>query len=142
MTSDDGEHKHGFTESVRRFFWLPRQASRDAAPVRPLARVWVFVVAAGAGAAALGWGDMMVVVMFVGIVQALLDDVIKGVRHRWPAFVTALSAGWSADRLTRAVVSAPADPDWADWPGLVCGSLAAFATFVAVTHLPAGPRRA
>ncbi|MFD7003476.1 hypothetical protein ACFWA5_46350 [Streptomyces mirabilis] len=80
MTSDDGEHRHGFTESVRRFFRLPRQASRDAAPVRPLARVRVFVVAAGAGAAALDWGDMVVVVMFVGIVQALLD-VIKGVRR-------------------------------------------------------------
>ncbi|MFD9506814.1 hypothetical protein [Streptomyces mirabilis] len=38
------------------------------------------MVAAGAGAAALGWGDMVVVVMFVGIVQALLD-VIKGVRR-------------------------------------------------------------
>lgn len=116
MTSDGGEHRHGFTESVRRFFWLPRQASRDAAPVRPLARVWVFAVAAGAGAAALGWGDMVVVVMFVGIVQALLDDVTKGVRHRWPAFVAALSAGWSADRLIRAVVSAPTDPDWAGRP--------------------------
>ncbi|MER5341235.1 hypothetical protein ABT030_13020 [Streptomyces mirabilis] len=106
---------------MRRFFWLPRQASRGAAPVRPLARVWVFVVAAGAGAAALGWGDMVVVVMFVGTVQALLDDVV------------------------RAVVSAPTDPDWAewaDWPGLACGSLAAFATFVAITRLPAGLRRA
>ncbi|MFD8003102.1 hypothetical protein [Streptomyces mirabilis] len=85
---------------------------------------------------------MVVVVMFVGIVQALLDDVIKGVRHRWPAFVAALSAGWSTDRLIGAVVSSPTDPDWADWPGLACGSLAAFATFVTVTHLPAGPRRA
>ncbi|MGW1498138.1 hypothetical protein ACWCQW_06030 [Streptomyces mirabilis] len=142
MTSDSGEPRHGFTESVRRFFWLPRGASRDAAPVRPLARVWVFVVAAGAGAAALGWGDMVVVVMFAGIVQALLDDVIKGVRHRWAAFVAALSAGWSADRLITAVVSAPTDPNWTDWPGLACGSLAAFATFVAITRLPAGPRRA
>jgi hypothetical protein len=91
-------------------FRLPRQASRDAAPARPLARVWVFVVAAGAGAATLGWGDMVVVVMFVGIVQALLDDVIKGVRHRRPAFVAALSAGWSADRLIRVVVSLPPIP--------------------------------
>ncbi|QIY68303.1 hypothetical protein HEP84_02450 [Streptomyces sp. RLB1-33] len=57
---------------------------------------------------------MVAVLMFVGIVQALLDDVIKGVRHRRPAFVAALSAGWCADRLTRTVVSAPTDPDWTD----------------------------
>ncbi|MFF3145666.1 hypothetical protein ACFVRU_29090 [Streptomyces sp. NPDC057927] len=40
------------------------------------------------------------------------------------------------------MVSAPTDPGWADWPRLACGSLAAFVTFVAVTHTPAGPRRA
>ncbi|MGW4983127.1 hypothetical protein [Streptomyces mirabilis] len=76
------------------------------------------------------------------LLDVALARLIKGVRHRWPAFVAALSAGWSADRLIRAVVSAPTDPDWADWPGLACGSLAAFATFVAITRLPAGPRRA
>lgn len=139
MASDDGER--GFTESVRRFFRLPRQTPRHAAPVWPLARVWAGTAAAGAGAAALGWEDMVVVVMFVGTMNALLDDVVKGVRHRWPAFVTALPAGWSADRLTRALASAPADPDWADWPGLTCGSLAAFAAFAAVTRLPAGALR-
>ncbi|MEV0224796.1 hypothetical protein [Streptomyces sp. NPDC050704] len=139
MTSDNEEH--GFTGSVRRFFWLPRHAPRHAAPVWPLARVWLFIVAAGAGAAALGWGDLVVVLMFVGIVHALLDDVINGVRHRWPAFVAGLSAGWCVDRLAEAVLSAPADPHWADWAGLTCGSLAAFATFVAVTRLPAARLR-
>ncbi|MFF1450776.1 hypothetical protein ACFVYF_21930 [Streptomyces sp. NPDC058274] len=141
MTSDDtSDHApRGFTRSVRRFFWLPRDAPRDAAPIRPLARVWAALAVVGAGFAALGWGDMVVIVCVLGVLHALVDEVNNGVRHRWPAFVAALGAGWAVDRLVRAVTSAPTDPDWADYPGLAAGSLAAFAIFVAVTRLPGRP---
>jgi hypothetical protein len=149
MTSDDTSDAHsddisddaepGFTRSVRRLFRLPRDTPRDAAPILPLARVWAAVAVVGAGIAAIGGGDMVVVVCVLGVLHALVDEVINGVRHRWPAFAAAVGAGWAVDRLVRAVTSAPADPDWADYPGLAAGSLAAFAVFVAVTRLPGRP---
>lgn len=138
MTSDD--KARGFAERVRRFFWLPRGASRGAAPIMPLARVWAACVAVAAGAAAVGWGDMVVVLIFVGTVSALTDDVTEGVRYRWPAFVVGLLAGWGADRLVRAGTPAPADPDWADYPALAVGSLVAFVIFVGITRLPVARR--
>ncbi|MFD4627638.1 hypothetical protein [Streptomyces sp. NPDC058475] len=134
--SDDRDRRFTFIERVRRFFWLPREVPRGPAPILPLTRVWIFgVVAVGAGFAALGWGDWLYVIV-ISTVFALLDDVIEGVRHRWPAFVVALPAGWAADRLVRAVTSAPRDPDWAHYPGLVVGALVAFAVFVVITRLP------
>lgn len=139
MTSYDGDRARGFVESVRRFFWLPPGEQRDVAPVLPLARVWFFGAAAGAGAVAIGWFDVAVLVV-VGTVYALLDDVIKGVRHRWPAFVVGLGVGWSVGTLVDAGVPASVDPGWASYPGLVCGSLAAFVAFAAITRLPEVPR--
>ncbi|WP_369262293.1 hypothetical protein [Streptomyces sp. R35] len=106
----------------------------------PLARVWVACVAVAAGAAAVGWGDMVVVLIFVGTVSALTDDVTDGVRYRWPAFSVGLLAGWGADRLVRAGTPAPADPDWADYPGLAVGSLVAFVIFAVITRLPVARR--
>ncbi|WP_327431822.1 hypothetical protein [Streptomyces sp. NBC_01236] len=138
MTS--GDKARGFAERVRRFFWLPRGASRRAAPVMPLARVWVAFVAVAAGAAAVGWGDMVVVLIFVGTVSALTDDVADGVRYRWPACVVGLLAGWGAGQLVRAGTPAPADPDWVDYPALAVGSLVAFVVFAAITRLPVARR--
>ena len=138
MTSD-GSERTNFTEAVRRFFRLPAQATRDPAPVVPLARVWLIgCLAFGAGLAALGWGDELSL-MGVVTVLSLLDDVIKGVRYRWPAFGSGLLAGWAVTRLANAVIPAPDDPDWADYPGLALGTLAAFLAFAAITRLR--PRR-
>lgn len=131
--SDDGDR--GFVESVRRFFWLPREVPRDPASALPLARVGIFGVVAGAAIAAAGWGDQVVLIA-IGAVLAMVDDVIEGVRHRWPAFVGGLAAGWGADKLVRAVTSAPADPDWADYPALATGSVVALVAFAAITRLP------
>ncbi|MHB9853751.1 hypothetical protein ACSYGO_31535 [Streptomyces krungchingensis] len=132
MPDDEGR---GFAASVRRFFRWPRAVPRGPAPVVPLARVGLFGVAAGAGIAALGWGDQ-VVLMALGPVYAMADDVLKGVRHRWPGFAVGLAAGWGTVVLVRATTAVPADPDWADWPALAAGSLVALAAFVAVTRLP------
>jgi peptidoglycan/LPS O-acetylase OafA/YrhL len=135
VVSDDRYRSYTFVESVRRFFWLPREVPQAPAPALPLARVGIFNVAAGAGIAALGWGDQVVLIM-LGSMFAMVDDVIKGVRYRWPGFVVGLAAAWGADRLVRAVNSAPADPDWADYPALATGSLAALVAFAAITRLP------
>jgi hypothetical protein len=131
--SDDRDH--GFGESVRRFFWLPREVPRGPAPALPLARVGIFNVAAGAGVAAIGWGDQLVLIVVVSVF-AMVDDVIKGVRYRWPGFVVGLAAGWGAGKLVRAWASAPADPDWADYPALATASLVALVAFAAITRLP------
>jgi hypothetical protein len=74
--------------------------------------------------------------MAVFTVFAMLDDVGKGMRYRWPTFAVGLLVGWSANQLTGAGLSAPTDPDWADYPGLAFGSLVALATFAAITRLP------
>lgn len=139
VTSYDGDGDRGFVERARRFFWLPRREPRDAAPVLPLARVWLCGGAVAAGTVVIGWFDVVVLAV-VGTVFAMLDDVIKGVRHRWPAFVVGLGAGWSVGRLVGAGVPASVDPDWASYSGLVCGSLAAFVAFAAITRLPEVPR--
>jgi hypothetical protein len=133
MTSDDRDR--GFVRNVGRFVWWPRGARRVAAPIRPLARVWLFCVGTGAGAAAIGWSEGPVL-MVLGMVFALLDDVIEGVRYRWPAFVVGQLAGWHAARLVKVGTSAPADPDWADYPAVAFGTLVAIAVFAAVTRLP------
>ncbi|MCX4971306.1 hypothetical protein [Streptomyces sp. NBC_00620] len=129
------DKEHGFVESVRRFFWLPGEVPRRVSPVGPLVGGWFVFAVVGAGFIAVDWIDGFVPVV-VGTVLALLDDVIKGVRHRWPAFVIGLGVGWAVGRLVRTGVPAPADPDWASYPGLLCGSLAAFLAFAAITRLP------
>ncbi|MET7701727.1 MULTISPECIES: hypothetical protein [unclassified Streptomyces] len=132
MTSDGSER--GFVEGVRRFFRLPGQAAGDPAPVVPLAQAWLFCLAFGAFMAAIGWGDQVLVMALVTVL-ALLDDVTKGVRYRHPAFGGGLLVGWAAGRLAHAAIPAPDDPDWADYPGLAVGTLAAFVTFAAITRL-------
>lgn len=135
MTSDS--RVSTVTDGLRRFFRLPRETPRVAAPIWPLTRVWLGCVAAGAGLSALGWSEGPVL-MVVVTVYAMLDDVIQGVRSRWPAPAVGLLAGWSVDRLVGIGVPAPTDPDWADYPALALGSLAALAAFAAITRLP-GP---
>ncbi|MGW7049164.1 hypothetical protein ACWGDT_42215 [Streptomyces avermitilis] len=106
-----GGRDRGFTEGARRFFWFPRRASRGAAPLRPPAWCRLLGVARGAGAAALGWSDG-VDLMAVATVFALPDDVIKGVRHRWPAFAVGALGGWAAGRLVTGGACVSGDPGW------------------------------
>ncbi|MFC9844796.1 hypothetical protein ACFWFF_30270 [Streptomyces sp. NPDC060223] len=107
-------------------------------PIRPLVWSWFFFAAAGAGIVAVGWTEFVDLIV-LWTVLAMVDDVTKGVRNRWPAFTTALLVLWSVGRLVRRGTPAPADPDWADYPALVCGSLAALVVFAAITHVR--PRR-
>ncbi|MFE9763590.1 hypothetical protein ACFYPC_03480 [Streptomyces sp. NPDC005808] len=136
MTLDDGDR--GFVGNARRFFWFPREEPREAAPILPLAHAWLFFTAAGGGVVAVGWTEF-VDLIGVWTVLAMLDDVTKGVRHRWPAFIAGLLVFWSIGKLVRRGLPAPADPDWADYPALVCGSLAALVVFAAITRVRPRP---
>jgi hypothetical protein len=136
MTLDDEDR--GFVEGVRRFFWFPRGEPREAAPIAPLARVWFFGSAAVAGCVAVGWTGFVDFIV-IGTVFAMLEDLITGVRNRWPAFIAGLLVFWSVGKSAWRVMPAPADPDWADYPVLVCGSLAAFVVFAAITRVRPRP---
>lgn len=121
-------------EAVRRFFRLPVQATGDPVQVVPLAQGCLFCLAFGAFTSAIGWGDGGAVMAIVTAL-ALLDDVTKGVRYGWPAFWGGLLVGWAAGHLANAWIPVPGDPDWADYPALAVGTLAAFVTFAAITRL-------
>ncbi|WP_405590968.1 hypothetical protein [Streptomyces sp. NBC_01092] len=125
---------HGVVRSVRRFFRIPRGEPRHPSRVLPSLRICVFCLAVGALAAWAGW-DEGPVVMTVAAVWSMLDDVIDGVRHRWPAFAAGLAVGWSVNRLMHASLNAPDSP-WGEYPVYASTTLAALATFVAITHLP------
>jgi hypothetical protein len=129
------EERRGVVQHVRRFFRLPRGTPRGPAPARPLVHVWLFGLAAGAAATAVGWGDDGTLVMMVWAELAILDDVIAGVRHRWPAFLGSLVAGTAVNRLARAALPDFHRP-WVHYCVYAVMTLAALTTFVAVTRLP------
>lgn len=129
-----GKGKHGVVQGLRRFFWMPRGTPRGPAAAVPLLRAWLFCLAGGALSAAFGWDDGLWLMGLVAA-MAMLDDVTEGVRHRWPAFWVALVAGWAAAKLTRAAVPAAADSLWDEMSVAAVGTLAALATFVAISRL-------
>ncbi|MGI5379111.1 hypothetical protein ACQEV2_33660 [Streptomyces sp. CA-251387] len=131
-----GRAMHSAVRSVRRFFWLPGGTPRHPARPLPLLRVWLFLLAVGAGGAALGLEWEGTFAMLLGTVYAMLDDVIEGVRHRWPAFVAASSVGWAVDRLAYAAVPAVSDALWGEYAVHAVWTLACLATFVAISRLP------
>ncbi|MFI6038921.1 hypothetical protein ACIBBD_33265 [Streptomyces sp. NPDC051315] len=130
-----GEARRGFVHDVWRFFWLPRGMPRRPAPAGALLRVWLFCLVAGAVATAFGRVDHGAHVMLVVAQVAPLQDVADGVRHRWPAFLTALAAGWAVNRPAYAVLPGSHE----SW-GLYCVhalmTFATLATFAGVTRLP------
>ncbi|MFI1213377.1 hypothetical protein ACH4UV_38055 [Streptomyces sp. NPDC020802] len=132
-----GGGKHGFVRSVRRFFWLPREMPRRPSPVVPMLRVWLFALAAGALLAEFTWdeGDVSPALMAIPAGLAVLDDVIEGVRHRWPALAAGLLVSWGFVRSVTAV-SGPGHSLWGEFGVFACATALALATFVGVTRLP------
>ncbi|MGW0820358.1 hypothetical protein [Streptomyces sp. NPDC002845] len=130
-----GEKEHGFAEGLRRFFRLPRDTPRSPAPTGPLLPFWPAFLIVGAGGPALGWeaGPLM---MLVAAQIGVLDGVIEGVRHRWPAAVLGLAAGWATIRLTPDGLTGSEDSLRSEFATYTVGSLVALAVFATVTRLP------
>jgi hypothetical protein len=130
-----GKGYKGQVRDVRRFFWLPRELPRGSAAPWPTLQAWLFCLAVGAAGAALGWENQGPMLMMVVVLMDMLENVAKGVRHRWPAFVAALAVGWGADRLASAGVPASGSL-WGGYSVYALWTLAALATFAGITRLP------
>ncbi|WAU84254.1 hypothetical protein O1Q96_33965 [Streptomyces sp. Qhu-G9] len=139
-----GEGKHGFVRSVRRFFRsvrrffrLPREMPRHPSPVVPMLRVWLFGLAVGALLAAFTWdeGDASPALMAIPAWLAMLDDVIEGVRHRWPALAAGSLVSWGFVR-SEVALSGPGHSLWGEFGVFACATALALATFTGVTRLP------
>ncbi|WP_234342903.1 hypothetical protein [Streptomyces fulvoviolaceus] len=132
-----GKGYKGHVRDVRRFFWLPRETPRSPVAAWPTLQVWLFCLAVGAVGAALSWEEQGPLLMMVVVLMEMFENVVKGVRHRWPAFVAALAVGWGVNRLAYAGVP-DSDSLWGGYCVYALWTLAALATFVAVTRLPLG----
>ncbi|MFJ3223323.1 hypothetical protein ACIPJS_08135 [Streptomyces sp. NPDC086783] len=112
---------------------------RSAAPLVPLARVWLFDLVYGACVAAAGWRDavgFMVIIAGIGMADAIDEKV----RHGGWALAAGVAAGTCILMLARAAGLGPADSPWAAYPVFAAASLAALAVFAAVTRLPGRAR--
>lgn len=134
--------KHGFVRSVRRFFWLPRDMPRRPAAAMPLVRAWLFALAVGALFAVFTPDDDVLTpsIMTVVLWVATLDDVIKGVRHRWPAFLISWAVGWGLARLLSAKLPGLGDSHWYEFAAFAPVTAVTLAVFVGITRLPQNPR--
>ncbi|MET7442935.1 hypothetical protein ACFYQQ_00145 [Streptomyces sp. NPDC005496] len=112
---------------------------RSAAPLVPLARVWLFDLVYGACVAAAGWRDavdFMVVIAMLGMADAIDEKV----RHGWWALAAGVAAGTSVLPLAREAGLGSEDSPWAAYPVFAAASLVALAVFAAVTRLPGRAR--
>ncbi|MFG2650734.1 hypothetical protein [Streptomyces sp. NPDC048436] len=139
--------KYTLVQRVTRSFWLPRGADRrQPTPTRRLLALWLAALVFGAGITALGWDDGFggSTVMAVMLLFHVGDDIIGGVRHRWPAALAALAALLGASRVTHAVLPDSLDAAWAETIAAGAGVTLGFAVAAAITRLPersAGVRR-
>ncbi|MGX1911283.1 hypothetical protein ACWIID_20820 [Streptomyces phaeochromogenes] len=133
-----GSGKHGFVRSVRRFFWLPRDMPRRPAAAMPLVRAWLFGLAVGASVAVFYPDDEVTTPSLATAIVwvATLDDVAKGVRHRWPAFLISWAACWGLARLLSAMVPGLYDSHWSEFAAFAPMTAVAVAMFVGITRLP------
>ncbi|MDQ1025276.1 hypothetical protein QF035_002858 [Streptomyces umbrinus] len=130
--------KHGFVRSVRRFFWLPRDMPRRPAAAMPLVRAWLFALAVGALFAVFTPDDDVLTpsIMTVVVWVATLDDVIKGVRHRWPAFLISWAVGWGLARLLSVKLPGLGDSHWDEFAAFAPATAVSVVMFVEITRLP------
>ncbi|MFI1482160.1 hypothetical protein [Streptomyces sp. NPDC020747] len=137
-----GGGKHGFVRSVRRLFWLPLDMPRRPAAAPPLVRAWLFALAVGALFAVFTPDDDVLTpsIMTVVVWVAALDDVVKGVRHRWAAFLISGAACWGLARLLSAMVPDLDDSHWGEFAAFAPATAVFVAVFVGITRLPQNPR--
>lgn len=137
-----GSGKHGFVRSVRRFFWLPRDMPRRPAAAPPLVRAWLFALAVGAAVAVFYPNDEVTTPSLATAIVwvATLDDVAKGVRHRWPAFLISWAACWGLARLLSTMGPGLDDSHWDEFAVFAPATAVFVAMFVGITRLPQNPR--
>ncbi|WP_069757816.1 hypothetical protein [Streptomyces sp. LUP47B] len=131
--------KDTVVQRITRFFWIPRGAGRQQpTPYWRLIGVWLLVLAFGATVTAVGWDDEFggSYIMAVMLLWNVVDDIIDGVRHRWPAALAAVAALSGASQLTSAVLPGSLEAAWAATIASAAGVTLGFAVAAAITRLP------
>ncbi|MFI6063167.1 hypothetical protein [Streptomyces sp. NPDC051286] len=126
-------------QRIKRFFWIPRGARRQQpTPCWRLIGLWLSVLAFGTGVTAAGWDDEFggSYIMAAMLLLNVVDDIIEGVRHRWPAALAAVAVLSGASRLTSAVLPGSLDAAWAETIAAAVGVTLGFAVAAAITRLP------
>jgi hypothetical protein len=131
--------KYAIVQHITRFFWLPSGVRRQPPwSLWRLAGLWLFVLAFGAGLTAIGWDDesggshLMVLLLLFHVV----DDIIQGVRHRWPAALAAVTLLWGASRLTSTALPGSLDEAWAQTIAAAVGVTFGLTASAAITRIP------
>lgn len=131
--------KHPAKWRATRFLRLPRDARREQPTSwRRLVGIWLAVLAVGAGFTATGWDDEFggSYLMAMMLVLNVVDDIVQGVRHRWPAAVAAVAVLFGASRLTGALLPGSLDAAWAQTLAAAVGVTLGLAVAAAITRLP------
>ncbi|MGW6140331.1 hypothetical protein ACWFRM_37050 [Streptomyces sp. NPDC055144] len=131
--------KYTVAQHIARFFWLPRGTERhQPTSYARLTGIWLASIAVGTavtvagGDAEYGGADIMAVIVVLNVV----DDIITGVRHRWPAALAAVALLYGGSRLTGAFLSDSLDADWATTIAAAVGVTLALAATATLTRLP------
>ncbi|MEU5950839.1 hypothetical protein [Streptomyces sp. NPDC047525] len=100
--------------------------------------IWLAVLAVGAVVTATGWDEEFggSYLMAVLLVLNAVDDIIGGVRHRWPAALAAVVVLLAASRLTGAVLPGSLDAAWEATLATAVGVTLGLAAAAAITRLP------
>ncbi|MES4909441.1 MULTISPECIES: hypothetical protein [unclassified Streptomyces] len=131
--------KYTVVQHIKRFFWIPRSARRrQPTPCWRVIGLCLSVLAFGAGVTAVGWDDEFggSYIMAMMLLLNVVDDIIKGVRHRWPAALAALAILSGASWLTSAVLPGSLGAAWANTIAAAVGVTLGFAVAAGITRLP------
>ncbi|ELP70163.1 hypothetical protein STRTUCAR8_10144 [Streptomyces turgidiscabies Car8] len=74
--------------------------------------------------------------MAVMLLFHVIDDIIEGVRHRWPAALAAVGLMWGASRLTNMVLPGSLDAAWAATLAAAVGVTLGLAAAATITRFP------
>ncbi|MFD3475160.1 hypothetical protein [Streptomyces sp. NPDC058695] len=134
--------KYTVAQHITRFFWLPRGTERhQPTSYARLTGIWLASIAVGTAVTAAGGADEYggADIMTVIVVLNVIDDIITGVRHRWPAALAAVALLYGGSRLTGAALSDSLDTDWATTIAAAVGVTIALAATATLTRLPQRP---
>jgi len=103
--------------------------------------MWLLASAFGVALTAAGWDEEVggSTVMTAIVLLNVIDDIIMGVPHRWPAALTAVALLTVGSRLTGAALPGSLGAAWAETIATAVGVTLAFAATATVTRLPQRP---